>query len=154
MNDSTITDTSPGTTDAAASATPALRRRRQRAVTLVAAVAAGLVVWAVSVPLLGLDLIVGLPPASMTITPLMVGVAALVPGALAWALLAVFERFFRRGRLMWLVVGWAVLALSLTGPSSMGASGTTLVSLITMHLAVGITLIIGLNRPRTNGRRN
>jgi Family of unknown function (DUF6069) len=153
MNDSTITDTSAAMTDAAASVAPPWHRRRTRALTLVGVALAGLVVWAVSVPILGIDLTVGASPATLTITPLMVGVAALVPGALAWALLALLERFFGRGRRAWLVVGWAVLALSLTGPVSMGASGATLVSLVTMHLVVGITLIVGLTRPRPHGRR-
>ncbi len=153
MNDSAITDTSPLMTDAAASVAPPPHRRRTRALTLVAAALAGLLVWAVSAPILGIDLTVGAAPAIVTITPLMVGVAALVPGALAWALLALLERFFRRGRRAWLVVGWAVLALSLTGPVSIGASGATLVSLVTMHLVVGITLIVGLTRPRPHGRR-
>lgn len=153
MNDSTITDTSPAMTDAAASVAPPLHRRRTRALTLVAAALAGLLVWAVSAPILGIDLTVGAAPAIVTITPLMVGVAALVPGALAWALLALLERFFHRGRHAWLVVGWAVLALSLTGPVSMGASAATLVSLVTMHVVVGITLIFGLTMPRSHRPR-
>lgn len=81
-------------------------------------------------------------------TPASVVVAAVVPGAIAWALLAVLERFLRRGRILWLVVGWMVLALSLLGPISMGASGAVLLSLLAMHLAVGMTLLIGLSRPR------
>jgi hypothetical protein len=151
MNETTATQNISPMTDAAASASTVMIRRRGRALTLVAAALAGLVVWAVSAPVLGIDLTVGIPPATQAVTPVSVLVAALVPGALAWALLALLERFSRRGRLAWLVVGWAVLALSLLGPISMGATGATLVSLLTMHVAVGVTLLVGLARRRTIG---
>ncbi|WP_211195941.1 DUF6069 family protein [Agromyces sp. H66] len=140
-------DPSMNAPDAAASPSAARRRLLIRSLTLVVAAAAGLAVWTVSVPLLGLGLTVGSAASAQTITPIAVVVAAVVAGAAAWALLALLERF-RHGRRVWLVVGWVVLVLSLTGPLSMGAEGGTLASLAVMHVVVGAILIVGLTRAR------
>lgn len=132
----------------ARTASTATRRRRFRILTLATATVAGLAVWLVSAPLLGIDLTVGAPPAAQTVTAVSVIIAAIVPGAIAWALPALLEHVSPRGRRIWLILGWAVLAVSLLGPVSMGAAGATLVSLLAMHLVVGVTLIVGLTRPR------
>ncbi|MEV1132096.1 DUF6069 family protein [Agromyces sp. NPDC049794] len=140
-------DTRMNTPDAAASPAAARRSLLIRSLTLVVAAAAGLAVWTVSVPLLGLDLTVGPATSAQTVTPASVVVAAIVPGVVAWALLALLERF-RHGRRVWLVVGWVVLVLSLAGPLSMGAEAGTLASLTVMHVVVGAILIAGLTRAR------
>lgn len=123
---------------------PSVRRGR-RAATLGLAVIAGLAVWVVSDPVAGLDLAVGTPPTTRTVGPASIVVAALVAGAAGWALLAFLESWRQhRGRRAWRITAWTVLALSLLGPPSSGATGGVLASLIAIHLAVGATLILGL----------
>ncbi|MDO3703101.1 DUF6069 family protein [Micromonospora sp. C28SCA-DRY-2] len=116
----------------------------RRAAALGLAVIAGLAVWLVCDPLAGLDLTVGQSAATRTVGPASIVVAALVVGAAGWALLAFLERRLRRGRRAWRITAWTVLALSLLGPLSSGATGGVLAGLIAMHVAVGTTLILGL----------
>ena len=82
---------------------------------------AGLVAWAVSVPILGIDLTVGASPATVAITPLMVGVAALVPGALAWALLALLEILGRDAEPVRRGVAWLLARQDARGGFPAGA---------------------------------
>jgi hypothetical protein len=108
---------------------------------VVLAVLAPLAIWAVAVPVAGLDLTA--TPIGGTATP--VGALAVVAGALCaglsgWALLAVLERHATRPRRTWTVVALVVLALSLATPLT-GATGISLLVLLSMHLAVGAVLI-------------
>jgi hypothetical protein len=130
---------------------PTDRRTGRSAATTVAAVLAAIGVWAVSVPVAGIDLTVGAGPQARTIGPASVAVTALLAGAVGWALLAFLQGRTRRGTRTWRITAWTVLGLSLLGPLSMGAAGGTLVSLIVMHVAVGVTLIVGL-APADNRR--
>jgi hypothetical protein len=129
---------------AAPAATRATRTWGRRAITLGLAVAAGLAVWLVSDPLLGIDLSVGTGETARTVGPPSIVVAALLAGGAGWALLALLERRLPRGRRVWRVTAWTVLVLSLLGPVSAGATGGVFVSLIAMHVAVGATLALGL----------
>jgi hypothetical protein len=75
-------------------------------------------------------------------------VVALLAGLLGWALLALLERVTARGRTVWTVIAVVVLLLSLLGPLG-GVTGGDKVSLLALHLIVGVTLILGLPmRPR------
>jgi hypothetical protein len=127
------------------SADPATRGSAgRRAVTLLAAPAVALAIWVVSVPIAGLDLTVGSGSSALTVHAGSVAAVALLMGAAAWALLAFLERLGRGGVRAWRITAWAVLALSLLGPVSMGASVAVLASLLAMHVAVGLTVILGL----------
>ncbi|MEU8298851.1 DUF6069 family protein [Micromonospora sp. NPDC048909] len=120
-------------------------------VTLVAASAVALAVWAITVPVAGLDLTVGSGPTAQTVGPAAVAVVPLLVGGAAWGLLAFLARSFRNGLRAWRITAWVVLALSLLGPASSGASGAVLASLSAMHIAVGTVLIFGL-APTPTGR--
>lgn len=145
--------TSPPTPSAGASEGQSPRRRRVRplhaSASLLVAAGAGVVIWALTVPLAGLPLEVA--PVDRTVGPPAVAFSALLGGAAAWALLALLARF-PHGPASWTGVGTAVLLLSLVGPPLIGATGAVLLVLELMHLVVGGALLIGLRRsltPRT-----
>lgn len=120
---------------------PSSRTAARRATAVVLAVLAPLAIWAVAVPVAGLDLTA--MPIGGTATP--VGAFAVVAGALCaglsgWALLAVLERRAARPRRTWTVIALVVLALSLATPIA-GATGASMPVLLSMHLAVGAVLI-------------
>lgn len=122
-------------------ATTGTMRPRRTLITLVGAVIAGLLVWAVAVPVGGLELDVG--ATGPEVGPLSICVAALVSGAAAWLLLALMIRR-PRGRARWTAIAGVILALSLAGPVLSGAVGAVLMTFELMHLLVGSVLIIGL----------
>lgn len=93
---------------------------------------------------MGVDLTVGSDAAEQTVGVASVLVVPFIAGAAAWGLLALFERTMRHGVRVWRIVGWAVLALSLVGPASLGRSATVLIALLAMHVLVGVILIVGL----------
>ena len=120
---------------------PSTRSAARRATAVALAVLAPLAIWAVAVPMVGLDLTA--TPIAGTATP--VGALAVVAGALCaglsgWALLAVLERRAAHPRRTWTVIAAVVLALSLATPI-MGATGPEMLVLLSMHLAVGAVLI-------------
>jgi hypothetical protein len=119
----------------------------RRAGTLALAAGAALVVWAIGVPLAGLDLTVGSGAAAQSVGPASVVVVPLLAGGAAWALLALLESRLRHGRRSWRITAWTLLALSLLGPAGADASGKVLGVLVAMHLVVGVTLIVGLAPP-------
>ncbi|MEV4629370.1 DUF6069 family protein [Micromonospora sp. NPDC049523] len=124
---------------------PTVRRPRlRRTVTLLVAAALALAVWVVSVPLAGLDLTFGSGAQEQTVSPASVVLVPLLVGGAGWALLAFLEGRFRGGRRAWLITAWTVLVSSLLGPVTSGASGGVLVTLLCMHVLVGVTLIVGL----------
>lgn len=118
-------------------------RLRARALVILAAIAAGLVVWVVAVPLAGLDLTVGAEP--QRVGPIAVVVVSLLAGVAGTALLTLLERVARRPRSAWLIVSLAVLLLSLAGPLGATSAAAT-VALACMHLAVGLSIAAGLAR--------
>lgn len=134
-----------GTASPAGSA-PARARpdHRLRAVGVVAAVVAPVLVWLVAVPVLGAELIVT-DSSKQPPVPFEVGLGAvvtfsIVPALLGWGVLALLERFTRRARLVWTVLAVGLLVLSfvpLLGPMS----GATRSTLALLHLAVGAALI-------------
>ncbi|MEO8907756.1 MAG: DUF6069 family protein [Microbacteriaceae bacterium] len=122
------------------------RRRIRRAATVAVAIVAGIVVWGVCVLLPGLTLTVDVGASAQIVSLGSVTIVSLIAGSAAWALLALLEHRSKHGRRAWLITAWAVLAVSLLGPVSMGATGAVIASLIVMHLSVGIILIAGLAR--------
>ncbi|ANJ26082.1 DUF6069 family protein [Agromyces aureus] len=164
MNDETIQNGAPttgvtATTGASATKgmTPAgppersgvsgrARRRLERAAVLLVAAVLPLLIWAVAVPIAGLDLTVGTGPTAQVVSPSSIVVAVLVAGCCAWGVLALLERFSRRSGRTFAIIGWTVLAVSLLGPLLSAVSGVVLVVLLAMHLATGAALVLGLPR--------
>lgn len=119
-------------------------RRVRRASTLGAAAFFALVVWTVSSPILGIDLVAGAGPSAQNIGPVAVGIVPIIAGGAAWGLLALLEKAGTTGRRIWQIVGWLFLAVSLVGPLTMATSAGALITLLVMHLGVGVTLMLGL----------
>jgi Family of unknown function (DUF6069) len=118
--------------------------RRRRALIAFAAMLAPVLVWVVA-RIAGADLSVALsgqPPMPITLPAVII--TALLAALAGWALLAVLERFTGRARLLWTAVAALVLLVSLSGPLTVAASGGTKLTLVLMHLAVGVVLIPGL----------
>ena len=117
------------------------RRRRTRALAVVAATAATFTVWTIAHPVAGVDLVVDSGSGPATVTPSAVVLATVVAGLAAWAVLAVAERRLRRAAAVWSGVAGAVLLISLLGPigSAVGAGATA--ALLAMHLVTGAVLI-------------
>lgn len=123
-------------------------RRLRRLSAVVAAALLAIAIWAIAVPVAGIDLIVGVGESARRVDLASVAIAPVGLGLAAWALLALLERLSPRGRRIWQVIGWVVLALSLVGPLSMGGAPGVLATLLAMHVVVGVTVILGLAHPR------
>ena len=135
---STIKATAAGTAPAAARTRPS---RRRRALAVLGAAAATLTVWAVAGPLAGVDLGVHVGSGTQHIGPATVVAVSILAGLAGWALLAVLEHFTPRARAIWTTAAVTVLALSLAGPLSGGATTAAKVALTGMHLAAAGVLI-------------
>jgi FtsH-binding integral membrane protein len=114
-----------------------------------AGMAAGLVVWAV-VRLLGVDLTVESGSGTTQVGVVDVLLTTLVAGLVAWGVFALLLR--RRRARWWPFVGSTALAISMAGPSYL-ADGIAAVSLICMHVVVGVVLITGFMRAVPNPYR-
>ncbi|WP_329095781.1 DUF6069 family protein [Actinomadura citrea] len=116
--------------------------RRARALAVAGAVAAALAIWAVGEPLLGHDLVVqqeGQEPQDLGAAA--VGVFALAPSLLGWALLAALERVTRLAARLWTAAALSLLAVSFLPIISVQASGGSKAVLALTHVAVGAVLI-------------
>ncbi|OOC53950.1 MULTISPECIES: DUF6069 family protein [Nocardiopsis] len=133
------------TTDSTAPGTSS-RPTAWRALTVAAAVLAPLVLWALAVPLAGVELTAFPGGRPRVVGPVAVAVAGLVFGLAAWALLMVLERTVRSPGRVWSVVAYIVLVLSLAGPVTSGAAPVVVLVLAGMHVLVGVVLILGLGR--------
>lgn len=91
------------------------------------------------------------PDQLQEIGPVMVGVAAAVAALAGVCTLRPAMAKIRSGRRWWTVAGITVLVVSLLGP--LGA--TTLeggLTMVALHLQVGLTVLIGLRRVHRGGR--
>jgi hypothetical protein len=113
-----------------------MQTRTRRLLTVLAAPAAALLLWAAAVPLGGVDLTVDQAGTPLTVGPALIAAAGLA----AWGLLAVLERLTARAALTWSIIAAAVLALSLTGPLAAATTAAMLV-LMGMHVLTGALLI-------------
>jgi hypothetical protein len=143
----------PGPTPATPAAPTASARRRTRALAVAAAAAASVLIWLVTVPLLGHDL----TARDWTQQPMEIGVDAVIGFALTWslagwALLALLERFIGPARRVWTITALVVLALSFTMLTDASLDTGERISLGLMHLAVGAVLIPPLARSSVNSR--
>jgi hypothetical protein len=122
-----------------------MQTRTRRLLTVLAAPAAALLLWAAAVPVGGVDLTADQAGTPLMVGPALVAVAALIAGLAAWGLLAVLERFTARAALVWSIIAAAVLAFSLTGPLAAATTAAMLV-LMGMHVLTGALLIAGMAR--------
>jgi hypothetical protein len=124
---------------------PTLTRSKAglRALAVLAAIVATLVVWAVEVQLLGIDLrarpVPGAPPT--VVGPAAVASFTLLAGLVAWGLLAVLERVTTPARRVWIIVAVVALLISLLGPLGGGVTATAAIGLACMHLVAAAILI-------------
>ncbi|QKW33390.1 hypothetical protein HUT06_04555 [Actinomadura sp. NAK00032] len=127
--------------------------RRARALAVAGAVVAALAVWAVGEPLLGQDLVVeqkGQEPRDLGVAA--IGVFALVPSLLGWALLAALERVTPLAARIWTAAALALLAVSFLPVIGVQASGGSKAVLALSHVAVGAVLIPVFHRTATARR--
>ena len=127
--------------------------RRARALAVAGAVAAALAVWAVGEPLLGHDLVVqqeGQEPRDLGAAA--VGVFALVPSRLGWALLAALEGVTPLAGRIWTAAALALLAVSFLPVTGVEATGGSKAVLALAHVAVGAVLIPVFHRTATARR--
>ena len=136
-----MTSTIAGRTPALTAAECARKRRRTRALAVLAATGATFTVWAIAHQLAAADLVVDTGSGATIVTPAAVVLVTVVAGLAAWGLLALLERFTRRAATAWTWIAGAVLLISLLGPigSAIGVGATA--ALVAMHLATGAVLI-------------
>ncbi|GGU96706.1 hypothetical protein GCM10010182_10890 [Actinomadura cremea] len=129
------------------------KRRRARALAVVGATAAALVVWTIGEPVLGHDLVVrpeGQEPQDVSAAAM--GVFALLPSLLGWAVLAGLERVTAHAARIWTAGALTLLAVSFLPFTGVQATGGSKVVLALAHAAVGAVLIPVLWRTATARR--
>jgi hypothetical protein len=119
-----------------------------RGAVVLLAIAATLVLWVIESPLLGIDLMARPTPgaAATVVGPPAIVITTLVVGLVAWALLAILERFTSSARRIWTIVAVVALLVSLLGPVGGGVSTSAVIGLVCMHLAAAAVLITLLPR--------
>ncbi|RXZ49351.1 hypothetical protein ESP57_10570 [Agromyces fucosus] len=108
------------------------------------AVFGALLIWAIAVPIAGIDLEARMGAGAQPVGPALVAIAAVVGAAGALAVSALIARFARNARRLWFVISICVGVLSLAGPLLSAASGASTAVLLVMHVVVGGSLIVGL----------
>jgi Family of unknown function (DUF6069) len=113
-----------------------------RAIAVLAAIVATLVVWAVEAPLLGIELRARPPGAAPELVgPAAILFATLLAGLAAWGLLALLERATSQGRTIWIIAAVVALLASLILPLGGGVTEAAAVGLACMHLTAAAVLI-------------
>jgi hypothetical protein len=132
-------------------ATPTTSRLNwTRALGVGGAVVAAVIVWAVSVSILGLHLDIRFGSgAAQTIGIGFVVGATLMASLLGWALLALLERRTASARTIWTVAAVVVLVASLSLPLFAGIAASTKAALVVMHIAAGAVVIATLRGTET-----
>jgi hypothetical protein len=115
-----------------------------RAITVAAATAGALLLWTVADPWGGIDLAVRQGGDRQPIGAAAVAITAVLAGLAAWGLLTVLERTTGRSLRAYRIIAVVVLLLSLAGPLGSGDGIGSKLTLLGMHLTVGIALIAGL----------
>jgi len=120
---------------------------RTRALGVVGATLAAVVVWTLAVPILGVHLITRFGNGDAQD----VGIGLVITGSLIGSLaglglLVVLERISSRAMAIWTVVAIGVLVVSLSLPLVAGTTTPTKATLALMHVAVAIVLIATLRR--------
>ena len=146
---STTKATAAGTAPTDAKTRPT---RRRRALAVLGAAAATLTVWAIAGPLAGVDLRVHVGSGTQHVGPATVVAVSILAGLAGWALLAAMEHFTLRARAVWTATALTVLALSLAGPLTSGATTAAKMALTGMHLAAAAVLVPALTGSRVRAR--
>lgn len=118
---------------------------RSRLAVVGMAAAAALAGWAILAPLAGLTLTARQGGVQH------IGAAAVLAASIAvslagWGLLAILERRTPRARDTWTVIATVVCVLSLGSPLTNGIGLGAKLGLASLHLIVGVTVILGLRR--------
>ncbi|MBE1531326.1 DUF6069 family protein [Actinomadura algeriensis] len=142
------------TTQASKGGTAGLGNQRlARALTVAAATVAALVVWAIGEPVLGHELVVrqeGQEPRDLGAAA--VGVFALLPSLLGWAVLAGLERATAHAARIWTAGALTLFAASFLPLLGVQATGGSKLVLALTHVAVGAVLIPVFRRTATARR--
>jgi hypothetical protein len=121
---------------------------KSRLLVVLGAVLATVVLWLLAEVVLGTDLRAPAMDGAGDNQDVNVGaviISALVASVVGWGVLALLERFTRRGWLVWTVLATVVAVISLGGPfSGSGVSTGNRLWLAAMHVAVAAILIPGL----------
>ena len=122
------------------------RMARTRVLGVIGAALADVAVWAVAVPILGIQLLVRFGNAAPqgVVLPAVVG-STVVAGLLGWGLLALLERRTSRARDIWTAIALLVLLVSMSLPLA-GTTVSTTVTLALMHVAAAAVIIPVLRR--------
>ncbi|MBD8063415.1 DUF6069 family protein [Oceanitalea stevensii] len=120
--------------------------RARRGATVVGAAAAGLAVWTVAVPVLGVEVTARAGEGEMVIGAPAVAFAGVVAALAGWGLLALLERAGARARTVWTRVALSVLVASLVPPMLQATTVAAGAVLVAMHVAVGAVIIASMGR--------
>lgn len=128
--------------------------RTVRAAVVAGAAGAGLAVWLVAVPIMGVELTARTGGGGeLAVGPPSVAVAGVLAALAGWGLLALLERAETRARGVWTAVAVTVLVLSLAGPLFQATTVAAGAVLVAMHVAVGTTIVVGLGWTARGSRR-
>lgn len=128
-------------------------RAGSRALVVVGAVLATVLVWVLGEPLLGHDLVVvspGRPAMDLGLAEITFVAAA--SSLVGWAALAVLERITARAVLIWTIAALMILAVSFVPFAGVETSTGSKVVLALTHVAVAAVLIPGLRRTSAHRR--
>src|SRR5690625_7670597 len=116
----------------------------RRAAAVAGAVAAGLAVWVVGVPVLGIELTARTGTGQLVVGPASVAVAGLAAALAGWGLLALLERYATRPRPAWTVTAVALLVRSLAGPLAQGTTVAAVAGLAGLTVPGGTPVVVPL----------
>lgn len=130
---------------------PATNRpsRSSQAAVVAVATLVPLAIWAVAVPVLGIDIQAAdgeRPGAAQTIGLTMILATSAVAALAGWALLAVLKRSTRRAQPIWTAAAVIILLVSMAGPFLGAATPAAAIVLALMHAGVAAVLVPGLRR--------
>jgi predicted permease len=120
---------------------------RTRILGVAGAAAAAVAVWAIAVPLLGVQLLVKFGSGA----PQSIGIgfvlgASLIGSLAGWGLLVLLERRTPQARTIWTAIAVLAVLVSFSLPLFAGVSTSTKVTLAVMHVAVAAVLIPVMRR--------
>lgn len=118
---------------------------RAGAIGVLAAVVAPVVIWALA-SVLGVKWAVGFGAQTIQVTVVSVVATALLAGLVGWGLFALLRRIGAKGVTIWTAVAVLAAVVSVSGPLTATAPLATKLTLVAMHLAVAIVLIVTLRR--------
>lgn len=132
---------------AATAHTTGSTRRRTRLIAVGTAILAGAATWSAARFGFGVEPTVdGWDGGPMPVGLVQVVTVSAAAGLAGWAALAVLERLTGRARPIWAIGATLVLVASLGMPASAAVGTASAVTLIVLHLVVGIVLIPALFR--------